>query len=175
MITETVTHYTAYKPRPFSKGERETVTLLYGSLNWKYERLLQGAFHNLNYKAQPLPNVTRADLDAGKELIDVGACSPTTFITGNLVNFLKSEAEKRGKEDVVDKYVYLTAGACGACRFGQYQQSYAMALDTLGLKDFRILLMDQDDLDQGSATEEGWRSICPLRQGSYGPFSAAMS
>ena len=133
VTTDRVKHYTAYKPQPFRRDERETVTLLYGGLTWKHERRVQGVMHNLHYNAEPLPNVSRADLDAGKELIDVGACCPTTFVTGNLVNFLKTETEKRPKEESINKYVYLSAGACGACRFGQYHQSYTMALDTLGL------------------------------------------
>ncbi len=72
-----VQHYSTYKPRPFVREEREKTTILFGGLTWKHERLVQGVFHNLNYNAQPLPNVARADLDAGKELIDVGACCPT--------------------------------------------------------------------------------------------------
>src|SRR6266849_2172065 len=74
-----VQHYSTYKPRPFVREEREKTTILFGGLTWKHERLVQGVFHNLNYNAQPLPNVARADLDAGKELIDVGACCPTIF------------------------------------------------------------------------------------------------
>lgn len=165
MISETVTHYTAYKPRPFTRDEKKSVTVLYGGLTWKHERLIQAAFHNLGYNAEPLPNVARADLDAGKELIDVGACCPTTFTTGNLVNFLKSEVEQQGKEDVINKYVYLTAGACGACRFGQYHQSYTMALDTLGLKAFRIFLMAQDNLDQGAMHGGGLEITMPFSIG----------
>ena len=79
-----VNHYTAYKPRPFKREEREQVTILYGGLTWKHERIVQGTFHNLKYKAEPLPNISRGDLDVGKELIDVGACCPTIFTTGNL-------------------------------------------------------------------------------------------
>ncbi len=165
MSTEAVTHYTAYKPRAFPRNERDTVTILYGGLTWKHERLMQGVFHNLNYKAEPLPNVTRADLDAGKELIDVGACCPTTFVTGNLVNFLKQEVETHSKQDVIDNYIYLTAGACGACRFGQYHQSYTMALDTLGLKDFRLFLMAQDELDQGDTGGGGLDINLPFSMG----------
>ena len=145
----TVTHYTAYKPRPFTRQERGKVTILFGGLTWKHERLIQWVLHNMNYNAQPLPNVARADLDAGKEMIDVGACCPTIFTTGNLVNFLKSEVAARGKEQVLDNYVFLTAGACGPCRFGQYHASYEMALEGLGLKDFRMFLLAQDQLDQG--------------------------
>src|SRR5580693_6682774 len=143
-----VNHYKAYKPRPFEREEREKVTILYGGLTWKHERLIQGALHNLKYNAEPLPNITREDLDAGKELIDVGACCPTIFTTGSLVNLLKKKVAAQGKDEVKEKYVYLTAGACGPCRFGQYHESYAMALDGLGLRDLRIFLFAQDELDQ---------------------------
>ena len=77
-----VNHYQAYRPRPFTRAQREDTTLLFGGLTWKHERLMQGALHNLKYKAQPLPNIAREDLDAGKELIDVGACCPTIFTPG---------------------------------------------------------------------------------------------
>jgi predicted nucleotide-binding protein (sugar kinase/HSP70/actin superfamily) len=148
-----VSHYTSYKARPFTREQRDQTTILFGGLTWKHERLVQGVFNNLNYKAKPLPNITRADLDAGKELIDVGACCPTIFTTGSLVNFLKSEVAVNGKQPTIDNYVFLTAGACGPCRFGQYHESYEMALDGMGLKDFRLFLLAQDQLDQ--APEKG--------------------
>jgi predicted nucleotide-binding protein (sugar kinase/HSP70/actin superfamily) len=91
-----VTHYTSYKARPFTREQREKTTILFGGLTWKHERLVQGVFNNLNYNAKPLPNIARADLDAGKELIDTGACCPTIFTTGSLVNFLKSEVATNG-------------------------------------------------------------------------------
>src|SRR5438094_5901845 len=165
VTTDTVRHYTAYKPPPFHRQERDTVTLLYGGLTWKHERLLQGVFHNMHYNAEPLPNVVRRDLDAGKELIDVGACCPTTFVTGNLVNFLTDEVQKRGHDEVMKKYIYLTAGACGACRFGQYHQSYTMALDALGLKDFRIIQLAQDEMDQGASDGGGLDINLPFSMG----------
>lgn len=158
-------HYVAYKPRPFKKEERGNVTILYGGLTWKHERLIQGAFHNLKYNAEPLPNIARDDLDAGKELIDVGACCPTIFTTGSLVNLLKKKVAEQGKSDVANKYVFLTAGACGPCRFGQYHESYAMALDGLGLRDFRIFLLAQDELDQSTADEAGLEINMPLSLG----------
>ena len=145
-----VKHYQAYQPRPFTREERDQVTILFGGLTWKHERLVQAVMQNLGYKAEPLPNIAREDLDAGKELIDVGACCPTIFTTGSLVNLLKKKVGSEGKEDVVKNYVYLTFGACGPCRFGQYHESYAMALDGLGLRDFRLFLLAMDELDQGS-------------------------
>lgn len=160
-----VDHYRAYQSRPFTRAEREKVTLLFGGLTWKHERLIQGAFHNLGYKAEPLPNIVRADLDAGKELIDVGACCPTIFTTGSLVSFAKREAARLGKKEVADRYLFLTAGACGPCRFGQYHESYTMALDGLGLRDFRILLLGQDKLDQGASGGGGLDVNLPLSLG----------
>ena len=145
-----VRHYAGYRPRPFVPAERKDVTLLLGGLTWKHERLVQGAFENMGYRAASLPNIARADLEAGKELIDAGACCPTVFTTGNLVRFLRTKAEQEGAAEVARKYVFLTAGACGPCRFGQYHESYAMALDGMGLRDFRLFLLDQTQLDQGS-------------------------
>ncbi|MBI4639882.1 MAG: hypothetical protein HY731_04270 [Candidatus Tectomicrobia bacterium] len=159
-------HYRGYKPRPFPREERENVTILFGGLTLKHERLIQGVFHNLGYHAQPLPNVARRDLDTGKELVDVGACCPTTFTTGSLVNFLKSEAGRIGKEAVVKDYVYLTAGNCGACRFGQYHQSYTLALGTVGLPDFRLFLLAQDGLDQGRVPGGGLEVTMPFTMGT---------
>src|ERR1700691_4378989 len=123
-----IEHYSAYKPRPFTREQRADTTILYGGLTWKHERMMQGALHNLKYKAEPLPNIAREDLDAGKELIDTGACCPTIFTTGSLVNFLKKEVAVNGKQKTLDDYVFLTAGAGGRRGFGQYHESYAMAL-----------------------------------------------
>jgi predicted nucleotide-binding protein (sugar kinase/HSP70/actin superfamily) len=158
-------HYAAYRPRPFTRADRETTTVLFGGLTWKHERLVQGVLHNLGYHAEPLPNITREDLDAGKEQIDVGACCPTIFTTGSLVRFLKRETAARGRDEVASKVLFLTAGACGPCRFGQYQESYAMALDGLGLRDFRILLMAQDQMDQGGGGEAGLDVNLPFALG----------
>src|SRR5438309_5641707 len=144
-----VHHYTAYRPRPFKREERDKVTILYGGLTWKHERLIQGALHNLKYNAEPLPNIAREDLDAGKELIDVGACCPTIFTTGSVVNFLKKEVAAHGKKEVADKYVLLTAGACGPCGFVQYHESYAVAFVGVALSVFRFFLLAQDELNRG--------------------------
>jgi predicted nucleotide-binding protein (sugar kinase/HSP70/actin superfamily) len=160
-----VNHYTSYKARPFTREQRDSTTILFGGLTWKHERLVQGVFNNLNYKAKPLPNITRADLDAGKELIDVGACCPTIFTTGSLVNFLKTEVAVSGKQKTLDDYVFLTAGACGPCRFGQYHESYEMALDGMGLKDFRLFLLAQDQLDQAPEKGGGLEINMPLSLG----------
>lgn len=163
---EHIEHYRAYKPRPFKKQERDHTTILFGGMTWRHEALVQGVFENLGYKAMALPNISRQDLDTGKELIDTGACCPTTFTTGNLVNFLQSESSRIGLEEVKRKYVYFTAGACGACRFGQYHASYEMALRNIGLGDFRMFLFAQDELDQGDMSGGGLEFTMPLTMGA---------
>jgi len=154
--------YIAYKPRPIGRGEREKITLVYGGLTWKHERLMQGALENAGYRAEPLPNIERTDLDMGKELIDTGACCPTTFTAGNLARFLREKAEREGEETVKDRYAFVTVGACGPCRFGQYHESYERVIEGLGMKEFRIFLLDLMRMEQ----EEGGIEITvPLTLG----------
>lgn len=141
---EALQHYRAYKPRPFTRAERDRVTILFGGLHWRAERVLQGAIENCGYKAKVLPTATKQDLLTGRETADIGQCCPTSFTTGNLVNFLREEAKVKGAQQVADDYVYVTAGACGACRFGQYHQSYELSLRNSGLESFRMFLLGQD-------------------------------
>ncbi len=151
--------YQAYKPRGFTTSDKEKVTLLFGGLTWRAERLLEGVFHGSGYHARALPQATKADLLRGRELADVGQCCPTAFTAGNLVNFLLDESKARGSQDVMDSYAYLTAGSCGSCRFGQYHQSYELALSNLGLDAFRLFFMDQTNPD--GAQEGGGLDLSP--------------
>jgi predicted nucleotide-binding protein (sugar kinase/HSP70/actin superfamily) len=65
------------------------VEILFGGLHWRAERLIQATFENLGYKARALPTATKDDLLRGRELADIGQCCPTSFVTGNLANFLQ--------------------------------------------------------------------------------------
>jgi len=158
--------YRAYRPRPFTKAERPDVTILFGGLHWRAERVLQAVFERQGYNAQTLPTANRADLLTGREVADIGQCCPTSFTTGNLANFLRGEADRLGKEEVVRRYVYFTAGSCGACRFGQYHQSYELALRNVGLEAFRLFLMAQDRLDQGAPHGDGLEISLPFTTGA---------
>jgi predicted nucleotide-binding protein (sugar kinase/HSP70/actin superfamily) len=159
------THYKAYVPRPFAREERDSVEILFGGLHWRAERVIQAVFENLGYRARALPQATRDDLLLGRELADVGQCCPTSFVTGNLAQFLRTERDRMGAEAVSRKYVYLTAGACGACRFGQYHQSYELALRGLGLESFRVFLMEQTKFSQGSVPGGGLQIDMPFTMG----------
>lgn len=158
--------YRAYKPRPFTREERDDVTVLFGGLHWRAERVIQGAMENLGYRTQVLPTASRQDLLTGREVADIGQCCPTSFTTGNLANFLRGEAKRVGAERVAQKYIYVTAGSCGACRFGQYHQSYELALRNVGLDSFRMFLLGQDGLDQGPAAGGGLELNLPFTLGA---------
>jgi predicted nucleotide-binding protein (sugar kinase/HSP70/actin superfamily) len=155
MATPTTEHYRTYSPRPFTREQRESTTILFGGLHWRIERVLQAVLENCGYRAQILPLATRDDLLTGREVADIGQCCPTSFTTGNLVNFLRGEARRIGAAEVDKRYVYMTAGSCGACRFGQYHQSYELALRNTGLEAFRMFLLAQDQMDQKGAHGDG--------------------
>jgi len=158
--------YRAYKPPPFTRAERDSVTILFGNLHWRAERVIQGAMENLGYRAQIMPTATREDLLTGREVADIGQCCPTSFTTGNLVNVLRREAQRIGVEEISKKFIYLTAGSCGACRFGQYHQSYELALRNAGMRAFRMFLIGQEGLDQGAATGGGLDLNLPFTLGA---------
>jgi predicted nucleotide-binding protein (sugar kinase/HSP70/actin superfamily) len=157
--------YRAYKPAPFLREEREHTTVLCGGLHWRAERLAQGALENLGYKVQILPTATREDLLTGRSVADIGQCSPTSFTTGNLANFLREKTREMGAEEVSKKFVYFTFGSCGACRFGQYHQSYELALRSAGLESFRMFLCGQGDSQQGSVAGGGLEFDGPFSLG----------
>ncbi len=146
-------HFKRPAERPFTSEERARTTLLFGGLTWKHEKLIHGALEGLGYKAQPMPTPNVAAFQTGKEFGNNGQCNPTYFTVGNLVQYLQSlEASGLTKEEIVDRYVFFTAGACGPCRFGMYESEYRLALRNSGFDGFRVLLFQQSGgLSQGDA------------------------
>ena len=55
------------------------------------------------------------------------------------------DKEGLSAEEIVRKYVYITAGSCGPCRFGSYITEYRKALREAGFDGFRVLLFQQQD------------------------------
>jgi predicted nucleotide-binding protein (sugar kinase/HSP70/actin superfamily) len=146
----THTHFRRPEERPFTKAQRPHTTVLFGGLTWKHERILQGSIAGLGYKVMPLPNADKQSFQIGKEYGNNGQCNPTYFTVGNLVKYLQSlEGQGLAKQEIVDNYVYVTAGACGPCRFGMYEAEYRLALRNAGFDGFRVLLFQQGGgLDQ---------------------------
>ena len=165
MATAGIEHYRAYRPAPFTRAERNSVTVLFGGLHWRVERIIQAVLESSGNKAEVPPVATREDLLTGREVADIGQCCPTSFTTRNLVNFVKNKSQEMGAGEVARKYVYLTAGACGACRFGQYHQSYELGLRNSGLGAFRMFLLAQDQIYQKAALGDGLDLGLPMTLG----------
>jgi predicted nucleotide-binding protein (sugar kinase/HSP70/actin superfamily) len=151
-----VHHFKRPKERMFFKGQRGHTTLLFGGLTWKHEKLIHGALEGLGYLAEALPTPNVAAFQLGKEYGNNGQCNPTYFTVGNLVQYLQ-ELEEQGltKQEIVDRYVFFTAGACGPCRFGMYEAEYRLALRNAGFDGFRVLLFQQSGGLSQSDAEAG--------------------
>ena len=124
-----------HKPveRAFTKSQRDHTTILFGGLTWKHEKLLHGALEGLGYKCEAVPVPNKKAFQLGKEYGNNGQCNPTYFTVGNLVQFVQNLEEKGlTKQEIIDRYVFFTAGACGPCRFGMYEAEYRLALRNAG-------------------------------------------
>ena len=144
-----------HKPieRAFTKSQRDQTTILFGGLTWKHEKLIHGALEGLGYKCEAVPVPNKKAFQLGKEYGNNGQCNPTYFTVGNLVQFAQSLEEKGlTKQEIIDRYVFFTAGACGPCRFGMYEAEYRLALRNAGFDGFRVLLFQQSGgLNQAEA------------------------
>jgi predicted nucleotide-binding protein (sugar kinase/HSP70/actin superfamily) len=134
-----------------SKRERGSVTLLYSGLTPAQDFLIEGAVRGLGYKIRYYGMADNRGLQAGKEFGNRGQCNPTYYTVGGLVQHLIDLRDKEGMsaEDIVKNYVFVTAGACGPCRFGMYATEYRKALRDAGFDGFRVMLFQQ----QGGLTQ----------------------
>ena len=142
--------------RSFTGAERDYVTILFGGLTWKHEEMIKAVFHGSGYKCENIPTPVVADFQAGKEFGNNGQCNPTYFTVGNLVRHLQG-LEKQGltRQQIIDNYVFFTAGSCGPCRFGMYEAEYRFALQNAGFDGFRVLLFQQTDGIKAASGEPG--------------------
>lgn len=142
--------------RPFTADERKKVTLLFGGLTWKHENLMKSVFQGSGYKTINIPTPDVPAFQTGKEYGNNGQCNPTYFTVGNLVQYLqKLEAQGISRQDILDNYVFFTAGSCGPCRFGMYEAEYRFALKNAGYDGFRVLLFHDSDGLKATSGEPG--------------------
>ena len=140
-----VAHWRDSAPRRFVRAERATTTLLCGGLTQAQDQLIQGALTGVGYRVEVLGTPDNEALRFGREFGNRGQCNPTYFTVGNLVKHLVALRDEQGLAvgDIVDRHVFVTAGACGPCRFGTYATEYRKALRDAGFEGFRVLLFQQ--------------------------------
>lgn len=138
-------HWHDANPQQFTRDDRASTTILVGGLTLAHDQFFTAAWQGLGYKIQPLDCPDTEALRFGKEFGNRGQCNPTYFTVGNLVKHLVHLRDDDGvsADDIVKQYVFLTAGACGPCRFGTYATEYRKALTDSGFEGFRVLLFQQ--------------------------------
>ncbi len=138
-------HFFDANPQRFTKDQRAHTTILVGGLTMAHDYLITGALGGLGYKVDSLDVPDNSALSFGKEFGNRGQCNPTYFTVGNLVKHLTHLRDVQGipARDIVDNYLFVTAGACGPCRFGTYVTEYRKALRDAGFDGFRVMLFQQ--------------------------------
>jgi predicted nucleotide-binding protein (sugar kinase/HSP70/actin superfamily) len=161
-------HFRRPVERVFTAAERGKVTILFGGLTWKHEKVIQAVFEGCGYRCtiMPVPNVAAFQL--GKEYGNNGQCNPTYFTVGNLVQYLQGlEASGVPRQEIIDNYVFFTAGSCGPCRFGMYESEYRLALQNAGFDGFRVLLFQQNDGIKAASGEPGLKFTVDFGMGMF--------
>jgi len=131
-------------PRTFTREQREHTTILVCGLTMAHDLFIQSALRGIGYKVMAMDTPDNDALQYGREYGNRGQCNPTYFTVGNLVKYLDGLRDRgMAKEDIVKNHVFITAGACGPCRFGTYVTEYRKALRDSGFEGFRVLLFQQ--------------------------------
>jgi predicted nucleotide-binding protein (sugar kinase/HSP70/actin superfamily) len=150
------THYKRKNENPFTREQRQFTTVLLGGLSSLADRFLANSLIGLGYRANHLPVPDMNSMNRGKEFCDNGLCNPAYFTIGNLIAYLQKLMENGiTKEDIINNYIFVTAGSCGPCRFGMYEYEYRLSLDNAGFNGFRIIVfqmagaLNQDDKISG--------------------------
>src|SRR6516164_4364732 len=163
-----VRHFQRPVERPFTAEERGRVTILFGGLTWKHEKVIQAVFEGCGYRCTILPVANVAAFQLGKEYGNNGQCNPTYFTVGNLVQYLQGlEASGVPRQEIIDNYVFFTAGSCGPCRFGMYDSEYRLALQNAGFDGFRVLLFQQNDGIKAASGEPGLKFTVDFGMGMF--------
>ncbi len=141
---ETAKHWFDAVPREFTREQREHTTILVSGLTMAHDLFIQAALRGIGYKVLALDTPDNDALQFGREYGNRGQCNPTYFTVGNLVKYLDGLREQgKTKDEIVKNHVFITAGACGPCRFGTYVTEYRKALRDSGFDGFRVLLFQQ--------------------------------
>ena len=138
-------HYTEDVHSSFSAAQRPHTTLLVSGLTLAHDQIATAALRGIGYQAKMIACPDQAALQFGREFGNRGQCSPTYFTVGNLIKHLVELRDVQGMPtaEIIEKFIFLTAGACGPCRFGTYVTEYRKALRDSGFDGFRVLLFQQ--------------------------------
>ena len=145
-LNQTASQWRDVPEKPIIYAPKSETIMLSGGLTILQDQLIQAALQSLGENYISMPNPNFASFQKGKAYGNRGQCNPTYFTVGNLVKYLQNLRDEKGlsAEEIVQKYVYITAGGCGPCRFGMYITEYKKALRDAGFDGFRITSFEHD-------------------------------
>lgn len=160
--------------RSFTADERARVTVLIGGLTTNHEKLLKAVLEHSGHPCDILPTPDVLAFQLGKDYGNNAQCNPSYFCVGSLIQYLRGlRASGLTRDQIIDGYVFLTAGTCGPCRFGMYESEYRLALRNAGFEGFRVLTFSQSDGVKAATGEPGLRFTIDLGMGAVAALDAA--
>ena len=151
-------------PSPIEYAKRSETTMLIGGVAPIQDRLIRPALKAIGENYVALPNPTFESFQTGKAFGNRGQCNPTYFTVGNLIKYLQNlrDVEGLSTEEIVQKYLFVTAGGCGPCRFGMYITEYRKALGDAGFAGFRVMNFEHNKgIFQATDTEQSITDFSP--------------
>ena len=163
-INKEATQWRDIPSKKITYAAKEETIFLSGGLTLLQDKLVEAALNSMDIHFIALPNPDFESFQKGKAYGNRGQCNPTYFTVGNLVKYLQNLRDEKGlsTEEIVKKYVYITAGGCGPCRFGMYITEYKKALRDAGFEGFRLTSFEHDKgIFQGDEIDENILNFSP--------------
>jgi len=151
-------------PASVKYAKRSETIMLIGGVSPMPARLIIPALKSIGENYVALPNPTFESFQTGKVFGNRGQCNPTYFTVGNLIKYLQNLRDEQGiaTEDIIKRYLFVTAGGCGPCRFGMYITEYRKALGDAGFAGFRVMNFEHNKgIFQATDTQESIANFSP--------------
>ena len=130
----------------FTADQRPHTTLLFGGFTFRHEYLIKCHFERLGYKVERAAHAQHGGVPKGQGVRQQRAVQPD-LLHGRQPRAVPRASSRRPEglsvEEINKNYFFITAGACGPCRFGMYEAEYRLALRNSGFDGFRVLLFQQ--------------------------------
>ncbi len=142
--------------KSYTKADNKNTIILFGGMTILQDKLVMSALQSEEEKYVALPNPDFASFRTGKAFGNRGQCNPTYFTVGNLIKYLQNlqKETNMSSEEIVKKYLFVTANGCGPCRFGMYITEYRKALNDAGFEGFRIMSFQHNKVPDSAGNEE---------------------
>ena len=131
------------KRRPvFTRGMRETHTILGPQMSPLHFRILEQAFRHSGYRLEILPEVDRRAVDVGLTSVNNDACYPSILVVGQMMEALRS-----GRYDL-DHTALLITQTGGGCRATNYIAFVRKALADAGMARVPVISLNALGLER---------------------------